>query len=157
MGRPDPSAREIMGNRQAGQHYPLCLHNERLDGVRGHPQMCSGDGILSGCLNKASPSPVLSSLCHLCLPHSLSFMPLVYFIFFLLSFSSPSCFDVRRAGRLGKPEEPVKCSRSLLYDTEQSPSEVFVELLPSVKEKRNLSFEAPKLFSPVECIKVKAS
>lgn len=106
MGRPDPSAREIMGNRQAGQRCSLCLHNEQRDGVRGHPQMCSGDGILSGCLNKASPSPVLFSLCHLCLPDSLSFMSLTYFL--PLSFFSPSCFDVWRTARRVKPEE---CSK----------------------------------------------
>lgn len=63
MGRPDPSAREIMGNRQAGQSGSLCLHNEQRDGVRGHPHMCSGDGILSGCLNKAPPPHLVSTLC----------------------------------------------------------------------------------------------
>lgn len=103
MGTPDPSAREIMGNRQAGQRCSLCLHNEQRDGVRGHPQMCSGDGILSGCLNKASPSPVLFSLCHPCLPDSLSFMSLTYF-FCRSRFSSR--FDVWRTARRVKPEEP---------------------------------------------------
>lgn len=141
MGRPDPSAREIMGNRQAGQSCSLCLHSERRDGVRGHPQMCSGDGILSDCLNKASPSPVLPSLCHLCI------RPLCLSLRF-------SCFHFSFL-RLLMFGEVQLSSHSLLYDVEISMCEIFVELLPLMKEKENLTFDALKLFSTVEYIKGK--
>lgn len=46
-------------------------------------------------------------------------------------------------------------SHSLLYDVEISMCEIFVELLPLMKEKENLTFDALKLFSTVEYIKGK--
>lgn len=49
----------------------------------------------------------------------------------------------------------VKYSHSLLYDVEQSMCEIFVELLPLVKEKENPTFDALKLSSTVEYIKGK--
>lgn len=131
-----------MGNRQAGQSRSLCLHNERRDGVRGHPEMCSGEGTLSDCLNKASPSPVPPSLCHLCLrPFCLS-----------LRFSC-SHFSLLRVLMFG--EVQLSTVAPFLYDVEQSMCEIFVELLPLMKEKENPTFDALKLFSTVEYIKGK--
>lgn len=153
MGKPDPSAREIMGNRQAGQRCSLCLHNEQHDGARGQPEMCSGDGVLSGCLNKASPSPVLFFLGHPCLPDSLSFMSLAYFL--PLLFFSLSCFDVCRITWHVKPEEPSKVKTAPFCMTLKK--ECLKYLLNCFPQwtRRKIWLDVLKLFSPVEYIKEK--